>query len=239
MRGGERGERGGGRVVRGHLTVAFKRAAELVTRGWRGALCAQRSKASRVVADPPAWPSYEVGPYDSVFALGVASVNYARLEFAFSGVFAKVLELPISQAWELLAKINNNERLRRMKNALQELNWPDDTKVRVTHFVEAFKILADNRNLLDHSIIFSDPEGPTSLYKSDRKGKTIHAQVTVAELRQVADDMMRYFNYGLLLGKLIGPTGALVTLFSSTWPDQPPSPLRLDYTNQPLALRRG
>jgi hypothetical protein len=32
-------------------------------------------------SDPSAWPSYQIGPRDSVFALGVASVNYAGLEF--------------------------------------------------------------------------------------------------------------------------------------------------------------
>jgi hypothetical protein len=102
-----------------------------------------------------AWPPYDIGPQDAVFALGVASVNYARLEFAFSHVFAKVLGITNNDAWALLPKINNYERLRRMRNALQILNWPDDTKNRITNFMDAFKILADNRNLLDHSNIFS------------------------------------------------------------------------------------
>ncbi len=104
------------------------------------------------MAEPPAWPAYDIGPHDSVFALGVASVNYARLEFAFGCIFAKVLEITNSQAWEKLARIrSNHQRLKRMRTALDQLNWPDDTKNRVTHFMEAFKILADNRNLLDHS----------------------------------------------------------------------------------------
>jgi len=38
-------------------------------------------------SEPSAWPPYEIGPHQSVFALGVASVNYARLEFALGGVF--------------------------------------------------------------------------------------------------------------------------------------------------------
>jgi hypothetical protein len=188
-------------------------------------------------APAPAWPSYDIGSHESVFALGVASVNYARLEFAFAAVFAKVLGFTNSQAWALLPKINNRERLRQMRDALQKLNWPDDPKDRVTRFMEAFKILAGNRNLLDHSNIFAGVDTPTTLYKHGRDGKTIHTIVTLAELRQVADDMIQYFNYGLRLSNSIGPTGAAGTLLHSTWPDQPPSPQKLNYTSEPLPLR--
>jgi hypothetical protein len=73
---------------------------------------------------PTAWPDYDVGPHDAVFAIGVASINYARLEFAFSGLFAKVLGITNSQAWEILASTRSNyQRLQRMKDALQKL-WP-------------------------------------------------------------------------------------------------------------------
>lgn len=183
------------------------------------------------MAEPPAWPAYDIGPHDSVFALGVASVNYARLEFAFGFIFAKILNITNSQAWEILAKIrNNHKRLKRMRTALDELNWPDDTKNRVTHFMKAFKILADNRNLLDHSNVFSDTDAPTTLYKSDDKGNTIHTVVALDELRQVADDMMHYFDYGLRFGNSIGPTGEVGTLLHSVWPDQLPLPQKLNYT---------
>jgi hypothetical protein len=123
-----------------------------------------------------------------------------------------------------------------MRKHLKELGWPDDTKARVTHFMKAFKILADNRNLLDHSNIFADTEQPTALYKYDKEGNTIHTVVVLAELRQVADDMMRYFNYGLAFGNAIGPTGAVGTFLHSTWPAQPPLPQKLDYTSQPLPV---
>ena len=104
--------------------------------------------------------------------------------------------------------------------------------------MDAFKILADNRNLLNHSNIFAETEAPISLYKSNGKGNTIHTLVTLAELRQVADEMMQYFDYGLALGNSIGPTGEVGTLLYSTWPNQPPLPHELVYTSQPLPLKR-
>jgi hypothetical protein len=185
---------------------------------------------------PSAWPPYGIGSHDAVFALGVASVNYARLEFAFSHIFAKVLGITNSDAWALLPKINNYERLRQMRDALQTLNWPVDTKNRVTHFMDGFKILADNRNLLDHSNIYSGSDPPISLYKYDRDGKTIHTVVTTEELRQVADDMMTYFNYGLNFGNSIAPDGTEGTIVSPNFPSQPPLPQKLNYTTLPLPL---
>jgi hypothetical protein len=61
--------------------------------------------------DPSAWPSYPIGPRDSVFALGVASVNYAGLEFALGGIFATVTGLTMNAASVLLPNITNHLRL--------------------------------------------------------------------------------------------------------------------------------
>jgi hypothetical protein len=141
--------------------------------------------------DPPAWPAYDIGPHASVFALGVAAINYAKLEFAFSCVFAKVRQISTSQACEMFAKVRNNyKRLERMRGALQKINWPDNTKDRVIHLMECFNILVDNRNLLVHSSMFAGIESPTILYKSDGTGNTTHTVTSLTQLRQVADDMM-------------------------------------------------
>jgi hypothetical protein len=57
-------------------------------------------------SEPTALPPHQNGPHDSVFVLGVASVNYARLEFALGGVFAKVIGLTNELTWALLPKLN-------------------------------------------------------------------------------------------------------------------------------------
>ena len=192
------------------------------------------------MTEPPqalsAWPSYDVGSHDAVFALGVVSVSYARLEFAFSHVFSKVLGITNNEAWVQLAKINNYQRLRRMRDVLQALDWPDATKKRVAHFMDAFKILADNRNLLAHSNIFFGTAAPISLYKYDRAGKTVHTIVMTSDLRQVADDMMAYFNYGISFGNSVGADGTEGTILHSKFPSQPYLPRALNYTTQPLSL---
>jgi|SRR5712671_6686539 hypothetical protein len=100
---------------------------------------------------PSAWPSYDIGPHDSVFALGVASSNYARLEFALANVFCNVLELSSDVVRVFLAKTNNDVRLTVLQEALNARDWPPDRKERVSHFIKAFEILSDNRNQLMHS----------------------------------------------------------------------------------------
>jgi hypothetical protein len=152
---------------------------------------------------PATWPTYEVGPHESVFALGVASVNYSRLEFALSGVFANVVGLTSDFTFSLFPSIGNNVRLRLIRKYLAERDWPSDPKDRIAHFINAFEILAENRNL-----------------------------------RQVADDMMTFFNYGLSLTafislNLLGLEKTAVALGLDTWPDKPPLPRRLDYKSQP------
>jgi hypothetical protein len=102
--------------------------------------------------------------------------------------------------------------------------------------MDALKILADNRNLLDHSNIFSGSDEPISLYKYDHDGNTIHTLVTAEELRQVADDMMTYYNYGLSFGNSIAPDGTEGTIVSSRFPSQPPLPQKLNYTTQRLPV---
>jgi hypothetical protein len=180
------------------------------------------------------WPAYDVGPHESIFALGIASANYARLEAAFVFLFAKVFGITNDQAWVRLAKTRNPDRIRLIREKLKGLAWPDETRNRVADFIEAFKILVHNRNHLDHSAFAELPDA-TIIYKYDpRDGKkTQLVEVTLPELRQIADDMRTYYDYGLSFGNLIDPAGGLNTCLRSTWPDQPPLPQRLNYKSRP------
>src|SRR6266478_4046188 len=135
-------------------------------------------------SEPSAWPPYEIGPHQSVFALGVASVNYARLEFALGGVFANVIGLTNELTWALLPKIRNEARVALLEQALCGRDWSHDRKERISHFIEAFKILAENRNLLMHSNLTAGIKNQIALYKYNRSGKTILAEVTLEELHQ-------------------------------------------------------
>jgi hypothetical protein len=70
------------------------------------------------------------------------------------------------------------------------------------------------------------------LYKSSRAGNTISAQVTLTELRQIADDMNAYFNYGLNITNVLGIKALGLRPISGTtyeWPAKPALPRKLEY----------
>jgi hypothetical protein len=186
--------------------------------------------------DLSAWPCYEIGPRDSVFALGVVSVNYSRLEWALGGIFTNVVGLSIETAWSLLPRLGTDARIALMREALARRDWPDERKDRIHHFIDGFKVLAENRNLLMHSNLTTGVKDQIALYKPNRSGKTILVSVIPEELRQVADDMEAYFNYGMMVTNMIGlEFGNLKALTRDIppWPEQPPAPRRLNYSSRP------
>jgi hypothetical protein len=190
--------------------------------------------------EPSEWPTYTRAPRDSVFAIGVVSINYAQLEFALTAMFSTTLNIPISLASIIIPKIGNDVRTKLMIQTLPERPWPDRLKDQASHFITGFSICAENRNLLVHSNMFSGSPDAIVLFKSARDGRTIQCNPTLAELRKVADDMHTYFNYGLWLSNHINqnsggcwdPTGAPFSL-----PDKPESPTPLEYTSSPFQVR--
>jgi hypothetical protein len=185
------------------------------------------------------WPRYDVGPRECMFALGVVGVKYSQLEFALSAMFSTVTQIGSSATSILLPKIRNNVRLNLMRESLPDREWPAEVVQRIQHFMEGFNICAANRNLLMHSNIFIMSKDAILLFKTRNSGKTVTCNPTLAEVRQVADDMNALFEYGLALSNtininLIPPK---MTLSPVPWPDKPSSPRSLSYTGAPQTVR--
>jgi hypothetical protein len=118
-----------------------------------------------------------------------------------------------------------------MREALSVIVWPTPIKEGITHFIDGFEILAENRNLLMHSNLIAGVEDLIALYKSNRRGETILTVIDPAELRQVADDMMAYRLYGLALGNAVALPSAHRA--ATLPPPKPPLPRKLEYSSQP------
>jgi hypothetical protein len=185
------------------------------------------------------WPRYNVGPRECMFVLGVIGVNYAHLEFALAAMFATVTGMGMDTVGPLLPKIRNNVRLDLMRERLPGHRWPEEVIEHVRHFINGFNVCADNRNLLMHSNIFTLSTDEIILFKNSNSGKGITCNPTLAELRQVADDMHTFFGYGLALSNainwnLIAPKPHPSPL---PWPDKPTSPNRLNYTGDSRTIQ--
>jgi hypothetical protein len=102
------------------------------------------------MTEPQVWPTYSIGPKDSIFALGVVSVNYARLEHAIHAMFAVILGIDRVVSRHLMFKIGPEIRDKLMREMLPIWPWPPNIVGLVNHFITAHKICYDNRNLLMH-----------------------------------------------------------------------------------------
>jgi hypothetical protein len=192
--------------------------------------------------EAPDWPAYQVGPKNSVFALGVVSVNFARLEFAVHAMFAVILGITGALSYRLMFKIGPEMRDKLMREMLPTRDWPKEVVELVTHFIEAHRICYENRNKLMHSNLMSGSQRAIVLYKTNRDGKTTLANPLIQELRQVADDMKAYFDYGLHLANMInfnllGAQPMAGDLVYHEWPDKPPLPIPLEYTSDSSPIR--
>jgi hypothetical protein len=195
------------------------------------------------MSDPQKWPTYQTGPEDSVFALGVITSNYAQLEFAVFGVFTALLGLEASVSSRLMYKTNPEMRDRLMREVLPTRGWPDEVKDLVQHFIDANKICYENRNKIAHSNLHRLSADAIILAKTNRDGKTVLANPLLSELRRVADDMMVYFDYGLWLSnminfELLGLTPRAGDRWHRSWPEKPPLPVSLEYSSETRPIRR-
>ena len=97
------------------------------------------------------WPNYRVAPADSVHALGVVSINYARFELTHVWMLASVANMQERQAAVVSARTNPSDRVRLIETFMSHREWPDEASTAIKHYLKAMSILTTNRNLLVHS----------------------------------------------------------------------------------------
>jgi hypothetical protein len=72
------------------------------------------------------WPSYEVAPEESVYALGVVSINYARFERTHVWMTAAVANMKEAHAAVICARTNASDRARLIETYLGQSEWPQE-----------------------------------------------------------------------------------------------------------------
>jgi hypothetical protein len=84
-----------------------------------------------------------------------------------------------------------------------------------------------------HSNLVAGVADQITLYKADRAGKTQLAEIDPAELRQVADDMMAYPDFGVILTNLLALN---IPRLTTGTPFKPPLPNKLAYSSQTRSI---
>lgn len=184
------------------------------------------------------WPPYSIGPSDSIFALGVISVKFVELESVFQFIFETILGLDAEkdQGNIVFARLGTKPALQASEDCLPKTRWSDEVKDQVSHFLAAMDVCAENRNFLMHSHLAWRFGDETMLFKKSRAGNDLYLSIPLAQLRQVADEMNAYRNYGRMLANAINNTKGDVPIFPVTaypWPKKPDLPLKLKYLPVP------
>ena len=68
------------------------------------------------------WPSYTMGPRDSLFAIGVASAKYVELETVIEFLFGTVFELDMEATRIIMAKIGFEVASKLMSQRLNQID---------------------------------------------------------------------------------------------------------------------
>jgi hypothetical protein len=157
-------------------------------------------------------------------------------------MFAVILGIGGDLSYRLMFKVGPEMRDKLMREMLPTRGWPQNVTELAEHFIKAHKICYENRNLLMHSNLVTGSERAIVLYKTGRDGRTTLSNPRLSELRQVADDMMTYFNFGIHLSNrinfdLLGATPQAGDLSFPTWPSKPPLPIPLQYTSNPSTIQ--
>lgn len=184
------------------------------------------------------WPTYDVGPLESILAIGVISVNYGGLETAFEYVFGNIVGTDLLATSSVFNKLSNDERAKTISEILPQRELSDELTERVSHFTDGVQILAFNRGLIMHSTIGAS--GPTQdiFLKTQRNGKTVGCGITLGELRTIADTMRDFRIFGRALAScIVDELGNRPASWRSPLPDKPPIPPRLRYTDEEIPIR--
>jgi hypothetical protein len=190
------------------------------------------------MADAPKWPTYIIGPSDSIFAMGVASIKYAELESILHFMFKTVFYIEINPGNLITSKIGTEACAQLISQELENLPWPENIKDLVRHFMTGFGICLLNRNHLMHPDLAWIATPKTVLFKMTKPGNTIMAAPTIEELRQVADDMHACSEFGRALANHINNSTCDPPPFPPSafpLPDKPARPQSLAYSPSPAA----
>jgi hypothetical protein len=178
------------------------------------------------VSDKEEWPSYNVGSKDSIFALGVISANYIRLELALIDLFIAVTGFEIYPSFLLMHNANNTDKLRLLRDRLRETAHPETIKDLVGHFADAFALISENRNKVMHSGLVNSQDA-LMLFKHNKNVEVETCRVSVEDLRDIADSALAYSQYAQHLSAMIRPREGDIA--HSDWPQKPPLPSHIIY----------
>jgi hypothetical protein len=146
------------------------------------------------------WPSYKVAGEAVVHALGVMNINYVRFETTHVYILAAVANMKQNQAAVFISRINPTERENVIRIFSKKREWPGEASEGIWHYIKALHTLTENRNMLIHgNIVDMWAVKAPGVISMNREGLTTIIQLSLPSIRQVADDLHTYGEFGYML----------------------------------------
>jgi hypothetical protein len=146
------------------------------------------------------WPSTEGKLADAPFvhAIGQISLIYNFLEESAGMIFALCMPTTPAFSETLFHKMNNRDRIDLLSAIIETREQDEEAKSSLLHFINSYDICTDNRNILSHVIVeaarLSADTIPLSKKARNNASRTVTFHVSLQELRQVADELGKYFD---------------------------------------------
>lgn len=182
------------------------------------------------------WPRYEIGHKDYIFALGVISANFNKLEGGLRLQFAINVRLSADAVNFLFARLDNSQRIMLIRHCLTELPYNEQEKHAIDHFMKGYAICTENRNILLHAEVYygaaADSKRKRMMFYKDSK-KPPHFPnryiPSLIVLRRIADAMHDFSEYGFELAMMLRDTYWMeeelgLKNLRRPLPDKPPLP---------------
>ena len=157
------------------------------------------------------WPYWiYLVPRDDVFALGVISLNYGRLENAFRYLFLTVTNMRLEHVAAVFHRLQNPARIAVFQELIPVSDLPEWLHAPLSDFADGFGDCAEQRHAIMHSYstghhttVGKPGERGIVLLKYSKSGRRLVCAANQTKLRAIADDMDALGQHGAALDTYI------------------------------------
>ena len=131
-----------------------------------------------------------------------------RFETTHVYMLSAVSNISTNQAAVFCARINPTERATILDRSFQMREWKDDAKRAIETYIKGMRTLTENRNTLIHGNVVDMAVGRArepAIISMGRDGRTTVIKSSLPAIRQVADDLYSYSQFGRAIYHLTWP----------------------------------
>lgn len=148
------------------------------------------------MSDSSAWPKYPTGPREAIFCIGMMSINFGELCSVFEYIFSAIFDLDLDGGRMIVSKIGADASIDLATRRLVSGNALVENSDLIQHFLQGYERCIKNRNQFLHSELAHIVQDNAFFVKPSRQGNMIGIIVPIEGLRECADAMKTFSDFG-------------------------------------------